>query len=359
MNALHRKNLFGFVLIIVFNLFAVSAFADPCNPEDPDYDQCVCDGGDPCDCGSGDPCDCGWGDPCECGEGDPCDCGTADPCDCGWGDDCECGWADPCDDTCPTSYDPCDENCADFDPCNPDCPGYDPCINPDCPDYDECYCFGGPIECNPLCEDYNPYCNPKCSGYDPCNPEADCYDPCACGDADPCDCGTGDPCDCDWGDPCECGWGDPCECGTAEPCECNVNCDQGCPGNFSQTPGDWDTVIDVNDLLYLLSYYNQAGADINGDGMTSVDDLLILIANWGPCPGVCADGFNCGDDADLFTCGSLDCYCMELADGTFACMFAGGNCSQYAPCPDGTCPEGFVCVINTCCNGPVCVPYCD
>ena len=93
MNALHHKNLFGFVLIMVFTLFSVPAFADPCNPGDPDYNQCICDGGDPCDCGEGDPCDCGWGDDCECGWGDPCECGTGYPCDCGWGEDCEFGVA--------------------------------------------------------------------------------------------------------------------------------------------------------------------------------------------------------------------------------------------------------------------------
>ena len=66
MNALHHKNLFGFVLIMVFTLFSVPAFADPCNPGDPDYNQCICDGGDPCDCGEGDPFMkgkyAGWGD---------------------------------------------------------------------------------------------------------------------------------------------------------------------------------------------------------------------------------------------------------------------------------------------------------
>ncbi len=46
-----------------------------------------------------------------------------------------------------------------------------------------------------------------------------------------------------------------------------------------------DGVVDVNDLLAVLADWGQTGgpADIDGDGTVGVDDLLATIASWGPC----------------------------------------------------------------------------
>ncbi len=43
-------------------------------------------------------------------------------------------------------------------------------------------------------------------------------------------------------------------------------------------------MIDINDLLFLLGYFGQPDADINDDGTTNVDDMLILLGNYGACP---------------------------------------------------------------------------
>ena len=46
-----------------------------------------------------------------------------------------------------------------------------------------------------------------------------------------------------------------------------------------------DGVVDVLDLLALLAAWGNAGGpeDINGDGIVDVLDLLELLAAWGPC----------------------------------------------------------------------------
>ena len=369
------------------------AVADPCNPNDADYDECMCEYNDPCECGYGDECECGWGDPCDCGYGDPCDCGGGDGCDCGWADPCDCPGAE-CDPSC--GADPCSWEC-NGDPCDdPDSPCYDPCEctwcqYPECPDYDECYCFGGPLACNPACEEYDPYCTPDCPEYDPCMcPEADPCDcgwgdPCECGNGDPCECGYGDECECGWGDPCECGYGDPCECltgdpcecgwetdpcicGGAAPCQCNDHCDQNCPGDFGDPPGTWDSQVDINDLLFLLGNYGGPGADIDGNGTTDIDDLLILFANFGPCP--CED--ICQPDCPEFdpcntACSSFD-PCNPECDTYDPCL---PECPDYDycqckgwldvipdpnPCGDGLMPD---CYGNCCPVDWATDNYCD
>ena len=47
-----------------------------------------------------------------------------------------------------------------------------------------------------------------------------------------------------------------------------------------------DGVVGVNDLLDLLAAWgsNNPNADVNGDGIVGVNDLLDLLAAWGPCP---------------------------------------------------------------------------
>ena len=59
-------------------------------------------------------------------------------------------------------------------------------------------------------------------------------------------------------------------------CE-DANC-EGCPPDINE-----DGAVDVNDLLVLLEQFGAAGgqADVNGDGVVDVNDVLILIAAWG------------------------------------------------------------------------------
>ena len=47
-----------------------------------------------------------------------------------------------------------------------------------------------------------------------------------------------------------------------------------------------DGVVDVQDLLLLLAAWGATSGpeDINGDGVVDVQDLLILLGTWGPCP---------------------------------------------------------------------------
>jgi hypothetical protein len=45
-----------------------------------------------------------------------------------------------------------------------------------------------------------------------------------------------------------------------------------------------DSVTDVNDLLVVVAQWGTPGsADVNNDGTVNVSDLLIVIDNWGPC----------------------------------------------------------------------------
>jgi hypothetical protein len=47
-----------------------------------------------------------------------------------------------------------------------------------------------------------------------------------------------------------------------------------------------DMVVDVSDLLELLADWGTAGTltDLQDDGTVDVSDLLLLLAAWGPCP---------------------------------------------------------------------------
>jgi hypothetical protein len=57
------------------------------------------------------------------------------------------------------------------------------------------------------------------------------------------------------------------------------------PGDSTPCPADinGDGLVDVVDVLALLAAWGTDGADINGDGITDVVDLLVLIAAWGEC----------------------------------------------------------------------------
>jgi hypothetical protein len=47
-----------------------------------------------------------------------------------------------------------------------------------------------------------------------------------------------------------------------------------------------DMVVDVSDLLELLADWGTVGTltDLQDDGTVDVSDLLLLLAAWGPCP---------------------------------------------------------------------------
>jgi hypothetical protein len=62
--------------------------------------------------------------------------------------------------------------------------------------------------------------------------------------------------------------------GIADECECLADL-------------DGDGVVGISDLLDLLAAWGPCGecpADINGDGDVGIADLLALLAGWGPCP---------------------------------------------------------------------------
>ena len=46
-----------------------------------------------------------------------------------------------------------------------------------------------------------------------------------------------------------------------------------------------DDVVDVTDILAIISAWGDTGgaADVNGDNIVDVSDLLTLISAWGPC----------------------------------------------------------------------------
>ena len=58
-----------------------------------------------------------------------------------------------------------------------------------------------------------------------------------------------------------------------------VDCEQPpCPSDFNS-----DGMTSVDDLLWLIAAWGGPEGDLDGNGSTTVDDLLILIQNWGPC----------------------------------------------------------------------------
>ena len=63
-------------------------------------------------------------------------------------------------------------------------------------------------------------------------------------------------------------------------CAC---CKGSCPGDI-----DGDGRVGINDLLILLGQFGQCEggcrADIDCSGVVDVRDLLFVIIGWGPCP---------------------------------------------------------------------------
>lgn len=98
-------------------------------------------------------------------------------------------------------------------------------------------------------------------------------------------------------------------------------------------------------------------ADLNNSGAVDVQDLLILLGAWGPCPdayacnnpGTCGGGFGpCGIDPG--------CVCATRYNGTGVCVDASTSCAGWVACPTGNCPPGEICVVNSCCSGNLCLP---
>ena len=62
----------------------------------------------------------------------------------------------------------------------------------------------------------------------------------------------------------------------------NIRLVASCPCDFNG-----DDIVDVNDLLILIADWgtctDNCNSDVNDDGEVDVNDLLILIAAWGPC----------------------------------------------------------------------------
>ena len=56
-----------------------------------------------------------------------------------------------------------------------------------------------------------------------------------------------------------------------------------CPADVAQPP---DGVVNIIDLLYVVSQWGQPGgsADVNGDNVVNILDLLAVVASWGMCP---------------------------------------------------------------------------
>ena len=46
-----------------------------------------------------------------------------------------------------------------------------------------------------------------------------------------------------------------------------------------------DSIVGVNDLLEVVGFWGEENvpADINGDGDVNVTDLLLVVSMWGPC----------------------------------------------------------------------------
>jgi hypothetical protein len=56
--------------------------------------------------------------------------------------------------------------------------------------------------------------------------------------------------------------------------------ENGCPADIVS-----DGIINVNDLLAIISHFGEIGGvgDINNDGVVNVTDLLLVINGWGEC----------------------------------------------------------------------------
>ena len=116
-----------------------------------------------------------------------------------------------------------------------------------------------------------------------------------------------------------------------------------------QLPCPWDLdgdgVVSVPDLLLLLGDFGSCDgspADFDGDGCVTVVDLLALIANFGPCPGsecvwdVNGDGFVDNDDLQQVIANQGPCDgCPEDVNGDGVVDFEDviAVATHFGPCP--------------------------
>jgi hypothetical protein len=60
--------------------------------------------------------------------------------------------------------------------------------------------------------------------------------------------------------------------------------------NFTGTcegDGNGDNLINIDDLLMVINNWGAVGAnegDLNGNGIVDIDDLLLVVGGWGACP---------------------------------------------------------------------------
>ncbi|MCH2154095.1 MAG: hypothetical protein MK089_12210, partial [Phycisphaerales bacterium] len=57
------------------------------------------------------------------------------------------------------------------------------------------------------------------------------------------------------------------------------------PVDLDDCPADLDGngVVDVDDLLLVISAWDSPDADITGDDVTNIDDLLTVLSSYGNC----------------------------------------------------------------------------
>ena len=74
------------------------------------------------------------------------------------------------------------------------------------------------------------------------------------------------------------------------PYMCLPHCNQGMTAMIYVTHAcnadvNGDAVVDVSDLLVIIDQWGmtKSPADINSDGIVNVTDLLEVVGNWGPC----------------------------------------------------------------------------
>ena len=88
---------------------------------------------------------------------------------------------------------------------------------------------------------------------------------------------------------------------------------------------NFDGIVSVNDLLIVIGNWGGSGiGDINSDGIVDVSDLLIVVGNWGPCEpygACCLPSGGCAE-GELYIC--------EFVGGEF--QGPGTTCSEIS-CP--------------------------
>ena len=58
----------------------------------------------------------------------------------------------------------------------------------------------------------------------------------------------------------------------------SVPSSQTCQGDLNA-----NGIVDVEDLLIVISGWGTPDGDANGDGVTNISDILVVISVWGPC----------------------------------------------------------------------------